>query len=458
MDRWYQHEFLHIYLEWIDAVIGSVYLIAIILLAFQFRNRFLSTSPIRRFFMPGLLIKMLGSIASALVYQYYYGGGDTFNFYHDSSFVHDITIKNFANFFYCMSSQPFDVYPSELAEYEGYFDFIYDSPSWFIVRCLIPLSFLTFDSYIGSGLIFALFSFYASWRFFTLISELYPTLRQSFFYCVFAIPSVVFWGSGIFKDTLTTGGLLLFLYHIYNIFILRKKLGSNLLGALIGFYIVSSIRLFFIVLIVPSFGLLYFVTIRDRIKNNLLRSISLPMLLFVALIVTTFGISRLTSGEGELSRQALTEKSKGFQSWHTELGGSSYSLGDIDYSNTGILKTMPLAINVTLYRPYLTEVHSFFQLISALQSLFFLLFGIRTLLRTRIVGFFNYLLSDSLAIFSLFFSLLHAFVVGFTSFNFGALDRYKIPCLPFYMIALVLINYRFDEANRKAAERRFSIK
>ena len=71
-----------------------------------------------------------------------------------------------------------------------------------------------------------------------------------------------------------------------------------------------------------------------------------------------------------------------------------------------------------------------------------MLFTIRTLFKTKIVGFFNYLLGDSLALFSLFFSLLYSFVAGFTSFNFGALDRYKIPALPFFMISLVVINYR----------------
>jgi hypothetical protein len=36
------------------------------------------------------------------------------------------------------------------------------------------------------------------------------------------------------------------------------------------------------------------------------------------------------------------------------------------------------------------------------------------------------------------FSLFYAFVVGFTSYNFGALDRYKIPCLSTYIISLLL--------------------
>jgi hypothetical protein len=35
--------------------------------------------------------------------------------------------------------------------------------------------------------------------------------------------------------------------------------------------------------------------------------------------------------------------------------------------------------------------------------------------------------------------LLFAFAVGFTSYNFGALVRYKIPMMPFYYIALFIL-------------------
>ena len=41
--------------------------------------------------------------------------------------------------------------------------------------------------------------------------------------------------------------------------------------------------------------------------------------------------------------------------------------------------------------------------------------------------------------FCLIFSLLFAFSVGFTSYNFGSLVRYKIPFMPFYYIALFIL-------------------
>jgi hypothetical protein len=43
--------------------------------------------------------------------------------------------------------------------------------------------------------------------------------------------------------------------------------------------------------------------------------------------------------------------------------------------------------------------------------------------------------------FALLFSIIFAFAVGFTSFNFGALVRYKIPCIPFFVMALYMLRH-----------------
>ena len=50
--------------------------------------------------------------------------------------------------------------------------------------------------------------------------------------------------------------------------------------------------------------------------------------------------------------------------------------------------------------------------------------------------------------FCFFFSILFALFVGATTLNFGTLVRYKIPCMPFYVIALVLI---LDVAKKRKA-------
>ncbi|MBL0145287.1 MAG: hypothetical protein IPP48_05575 [Chitinophagaceae bacterium] len=63
--------------------------------------------------------------------------------------------------------------------------------------------------------------------------------------------------------------------------------------------------------------------------------------------------------------------------------------------------------------------------------MFFFKFGARHFITTC--------LKDPTVIYCLLFSLLFALFVGVTTSNFGSLVRYKIPCMPFYVIAMYII-------------------
>jgi hypothetical protein len=89
------------------------------------------------------------------------------------------------------------------------------------------------------------------------------------------------------------------------------------------------------------------------------------------------------------------------------------------------------------------EVHSFFQAIVAFQSLFFLFFTIYVFFKVGVRSFLSILLKETIAFYFFIFSMLFAFITGFTSYNFGALDRYKIPCLSFYLISFIIIQKKY---------------
>jgi len=58
-------------------------------------------------------------------------------------------------------------------------------------------------------------------------------------------------------------------------------------------------------------------------------------------------------------------------------------------------------------------------------------------------------LKQPILLFSLIFSLLMAALVGFVSFNFGTLIRYKTPFEPFFYTMLVIILFDKMELNKK---------
>jgi hypothetical protein len=81
---------------------------------------------------------------------------------------------------------------------------------------------------------------------------------------------------------------------------------------------------------------------------------------------------------------------------------------------------------------YLTSFEGMAMLFFLLK-IFFTKNGIKT--------FFLSLISNPVVIYCLGFALLFGVFVGVSTFNFGSLTRYKIPCIPFYAIGLSIIYY-----------------
>jgi len=454
LEEWRRHYFDLHYFENIDLLLIPLFVALIYFLVSLNRERLLGpNNPLNSFLIPALSLKVFGALAAGLVYQYYYGGGDTMDFYTSGSYVAGLLFDNFNDFMGLLSSNPINNDPT-LTKYD-FLDFVTDPNTWTVVRFIAIVDIFSLDSYPVVSIYFSIFSLYASWKFFAFICQIYPQpeLKKKFAYCIFYIPSVVFWGSGVFKDTLTMSGLYLFTIYVYAVVIKRNIRPINFVWIGVGLYLMVSIRLFYLIILVPCLALWFFAEFRDKItKNRIVKTISFPVLIAISLAVITVGLQTVLAGDGILSTKALESKAQGFQSWHGSLGGSAYDLGITDYSSSSLLKAIPLGINVAFFRPYLWETHSIFQIIAALQSLYFLYYTLYTLFRCKL-SVFVLLSTDPLMLFSFSFSLFYGFVAGFTSYNFGALDRYKIPALPFYMITLVLINFYKDKDNSRTAKK-----
>src|SRR3954463_15264861 len=76
------------YLTIWDLVLTPIYLLVLILIARRQRDKkYKPGNPLRKYYLPGLYVKLGGAIFIALIYQYYYGGGDTYNFFMHSRII-----------------------------------------------------------------------------------------------------------------------------------------------------------------------------------------------------------------------------------------------------------------------------------------------------------------------------------------------------------------------------------
>jgi ABC-type sulfate transport system permease component len=107
-----------------------------------------------------------------------------------------------------------------------------------------------------------------------------------------------------------------------------------------------------------------------------------------------------------------------------------------------MVRKFPSAVTVTLYRPFLWEVKNPLMLLSALESLIFLIFTIVVFFKVGIVKTFSKIFTQPTLLFSFLFSIIFAFAVGLSTGNFGTLSRYKIPCMPFFAALLLLLYFQ----------------
>ena len=149
----------------------------------------------------------------------------------------------------------------------------------------------------------------------------------------------------------------------------------------------------------------------------------------------------------DVSFEVQPGESIGF--WTGKNAGSTYSLGELDGTFSGMLLKAPQAVNVALFRPYLWEVRNPLMAISALECFVLFLFTLYVFFIRRNV-FFK-MIMDPNVIFCLVFSLTFAFAVGISTYNFGTLSRYRIPMMPFYVMALALM-FNYSKRERKLAE------
>jgi Na+/alanine symporter len=97
------------------------------------------------------------------------------------------------------------------------------------------------------------------------------------------------------------------------------------------------------------------------------------------------------------------------------------------------------SIVATFFRPFIWEVNTPIALFSAIESTIFLLLTLNFFFKKRIAKYFQLIFSDPRMLMCFVFSIIFAIAIGASTGNFGALSRYKIPCMPFYFIMLLIV-------------------
>jgi hypothetical protein len=421
-------------------VLGFVYIIA-----YRTRDRKYSRSnPLRKYYIPALSVKVFGAIFIGLIYGYYYGGGDTYYYFNQAQVINsafDESIIKWINLLLHIPSAHDTNYYSYISRMEWY----NDPASYTVVSITAFLSIFTLNTYLPTAVLFAFISFTGIWALFKTFTSLYPGLVRPIAVVILFIPSVFVWGSGIFKDTICIFGLGWLTYGTFRFLIQKNFSYGNILLSALSFFLIARVKLYILLGFIPALLVWIFFNYTQRIQNPSQKILVKFIFITITLGGFLFFMQKFSKELGKYSLENLAQTSKttgGYIYWISGDEGSGYNLGDFSPTLTGMLSKLPMAINVTLFRPYIWEAKKILVLFSAIEAIILTFLTLKIFFTIGIRKIWKTINTDLTIQFCLIFSLIFAFAVGISSYNFGALSRYKIPCLPFYGLALVLIYYR----------------
>ncbi len=397
----------------------------------------------KKYFMWGLLVKLFGGLFFVMVYIYYYGGGDTTDYFNSANCIINLASENLHAFWKIMLGNMDAEYMSAFNNDTGYPVYRGDPKAFAASRFLVPFVLLGLKKFMLATMVLNFLLYFIIFRFYRFLCRLYPHQQMITAIAVLFIPSVLFWGSGLYKDSLTFSFTLLAIVSLYHLIIKPKHMLRYAFYLLLSGYIVVSIKPYILFALLAAVLVWALVQYAQRIKGAFLRFVIMPLLSLLIIGAGIFAFARLGdtvggyyTGFDAMAKQAVVIQNDLSRDYY---GENSFDIGDFEPTMEGMLSKFPQATTAGLYRPFLWDSRSPFMLFSGLENIVLLLLSLYVLFRIGLFRFIKQLTSDPFLLFCFVFAIVMAFFVGLTTANFGALVRYRIPLLPFFVFALLKV-------------------
>ena len=438
-----------------DLLIPPIYIGLILMFSSFIRDKHIRENQAYKYYVSGIGIKIIGAISICLVYTLYYGGGgDSTGYFEQGRSIYNLLYKD-PNYFFEVLFQGCTAenysYLDETTTYVDYHSWTADYNAMYISRLVAPLFLITFNSFIAITILLCWICYSGVWKLYLLFCDQFPQIKKQLAISILFIPSVVFWGSGLLKDTVTLSCIGWYSFSFYHLLIKKEYNFKNLCYLLISAYLLVALKPYILFALLPGSIIWLSYEKISSTKNQVVKSIIAPLLMLGGLVGGFYALSSLGDVMGVYAIDNILDRAVVVQQdlKRDYYGGNSFDIGDFDASIGGVLAKSPLAINATLFRPYLWEVRNPLMLLSSLEStyIFFLTLGL--LLRLKIIGFFGLIWKNPLLLFSVLFALFFAFSVGLSTPNFGALSRLKIPCIPFFVSSLFVLRHLYEIKTKK---------
>lgn len=401
---------------------------------------------IRNIYYHGFVFKVLFVFAYTLVSEYIFKGGDTGLYYQGIKDLRAALSEDFDYISVIARSKSIDL-ENPLAPffyYDNYaddftFNYMRSPSNFYMPRLGLLPSLMFFNSYLCISLVFGFFALAGSIRIFKFFYHYYPSYKKEIGLATIFIPSVCFWSSGLLKDPITFGCIGFILYGMMNIFVRKTNVKGSLFWIAICAYLLFYIKVYILLAFILALTIWLFAETNKVIKEDTLRRIFAVMTFAASLLIAFLLLNYFTSQEAAqtFKLDTLLEKTEKQRNALESVKVEGNSAFKINTSNP--VSLVLGSIGATFFRPFIWEVNTPIALFSAIESMLFLILTLIFFVRRGIPTYFNTIFGDPKLLMCFVFSIVFAIAVGASTTNFGALSRYKIPCMPFYFVMLLLV-------------------
>lgn len=387
----------------------------------------------KKWFIGIFTIKVLVSVVLTLIYTYYYtdrSTADIFKYFDDSKVMFEAIKTNPLDFLKML----FGVANDSQYFNETYYDnmrFWYSqgstnlfTDSHTIIRFNAIVQFFSFGYFNVHNVFINFVSLLGLTAIFKVIKPYFENNKKVLFYAVFLAPSVLFWGSGLLKESIIFFGAGMLLLHLKQLSI--KFTWQSSLIIILSLVLITYTKLYILAALTPA--LLGYFFHKTLLKQKPFFSYLLSCLIIIGasflLLAAPLKINPI---------QLIIAKQHDFIELMNQVENSSTLAYSILQSPIDVILAIPNALVNTLFRPFIWECNSPFMLMSAVENMDIATFFVLALFFKQKKINYNVLL------FCLSFVLFLYILTGLTVPNFGAIARYKVPGLPFLLIAILSI-------------------
>lgn len=433
----------YIYLSLLDIVLIILIILCLYIYGNVKSNNIKSKKTVYRYYNIGLMSSVFISIIYSFTVIIFYPG-DSFGYFSTTRALSNLMFsdfKHFADIMFIGNKSEFFHYFS----YETGYPFKYmwrDNAAMFVGKFYLPFMFFASDSYFICNIIAGLIGFSGIWKLFVMFSEKYPNLEKQFLFGIVLFPSTIYWSGGMMKDTIIIAALGWIIYA-FNRFFIEKKFNLKYIIIIIFWsYATISVKPYVFVAILAAL-LVWFFAKKINVANMSFSKILLfPVFIVMAIFLFVMIISNLKSKLGVYGDIDTTlEYAQVMQSdlSRSSQYGENYYKIDAATNIGSAAKVAPLAIVTALYRPFLWEAKNPFILLAALEGSFLMILSIYSVFAVGPLRMIKFIFKDPLLLAAFTFIIIFGFGVGLASTNFGALVRYKMPMLPFFVPSLLIL-------------------